>query len=873
MNDIYEHKAKKYKYKYLKLKNQNGGYINNRSIYYNNYYKPFGLYGLHGHIIKNLLNKRGEHIKFVNVLNKRERHIKFIKTNKNPKLSNIEINYIHELPIYDSNDVNFIEDNIIIKHLLENCKEGEYYKDVKSFTFIPYKYDDEKEEITDKEKYEIQNLIDTSYFTDEINRNKNEEFKIDREEEEKKEEEEKREKESFERLKELETKIYEKIIKEHKREGEIEQLIEEIKINERKKEEEIERERERERKREEELIKQIKEKERKEESIRKAREGETEWLSLNKYKKGRHRGLSDYLSRQYVDNFSSASTKILDSESYIIKKLPLIYANEEKNKMIDEKNEYRKNELNLQKERTCINLYSKPTIYKPPDDYIPPDDSEVLLKDELIEKDNKQYLLSDFNLGNILKFNSKISKDSYIYNRTNLGYSGYNIMINKATINCIARHHDDMIFPIRIILDMNPGTLFYDNIYERTFLKFINEKLKKELKFNDDILEKLLSLVKDNKKIDVRPRNAIPDHILNKYNVELEINKIEEINSKNLYNINKLINMLIHKKYSNLDILLKLLFKLLETDILELETDIITLFNYIFKIYFNKEYKYLGFWILKFKNNYTDKEIKENDMSNSRPHNSREQYYVFFMFKYIQFETLAPVFKYPIVNFRNNKIESGGVVELKKILYHEILQLLCSYYNNNIFFYIILKKKSDKDQEKECNLQGEYFTNKKHFFNCTNNWFTYDTETYFTNKKIYIEDDKIDILISKHNIESLIIEMDRKKSNKLLNINNLELIVTNDEKYILLNEEYCLYECYFDYEKSLDEKSREQFVIKLGNLNDEEKDALKKDACIYEKDLDRFYFEDMRRTIAAKFNVFNSDEIEKFYNPIKIQDL
>ena len=871
MNDIYEHKAKKYKYKYLKLKNQNGGYnITNLSIWYKNYYKPFGLYGLHGHIKKDNIN----------VLNTRRRHINFVKTNENPKLHNFEINYIHELPIYDSKDVNFKEDNIIIKHLLKYCIGGEYYKDVKSFEFIPYIYDDPNDNITDKEKYEIQNLIDTSYFTDEINRNKDEELlidirqKIEKEEEEKK----KKERESFERLKILERKIYEiyeKTRREGEREGEgeiesFERLRKEI--DEKKKEREREeKERESAREKEEEEEKKKKEKERKEESRRKAREGETEWLSLNKYKKGRHRGLSDYLSEEYVNNFTSASNKILDSNSYLIE-------NQQNNEDINKKNEYRKNQLIYQKDRTCKELYKHPTIYEPQDD-----SGNILLKDELIENNKKQYLLSDMNLGNKLKFDSKISKDSYVYNSSNLGYSGYNMMINKATINCIATHHD-MIFPIRIILDMNPSTLFYDNIYERTFLKFINEKLKpifnKEAS-NDEALNKLLSLVKDNKKIYVIPRKSILDDIYSEYNV---IDKIEKIDIQNLDDINELIYMLIHKKYSDLDILLKLLLKLLKTDILKLlktdiltlERNIITLFNYIFKIYFNEEYKYLGFWILKFKNNYTDKEIKENDMSHSRPHNSREQYYVFFMFKCKLFEKLAPVLKYPIVNFRNNKIESGGVVELKKTLYHEILQLLCSYYNNKIFFYIILKKKSDKDQKHECNLQGEYFTNKKQFFNCTNNWFTSKTEEYLK-KNIYIEDE-IHILISKHNIESLKIEMERKKSNELSNINNLELLEDDDKKkYILLNQEYCLYECYFDYEKLLDEESvkkklRELFVIKLGNLDNDQKDSLKKDACIYENDLDRFYFEDMRRTIGAKFNVFNSDEIEKFYNPIKIQD-
>ena len=860
MNDIYEHKAKKYKYKYLKLKNElEGGYnITNESIFNNNYYKPFGLYGLHGHIKKDNIN----------VLNTRRRHINFVKTNENPKLHNFEINYIHELPIYDSKDVNFKEDNIIIKHLLKYCIGGEYYKDVKSFEFIPYIYDDPNDNITDKEKYEIQNLIDTSYFTDEINRNKDEEK---REEEESK---------FF--LQELDARARVRIQialqqqqQLHQQQEQHEQHEQQLQAEEIKREREIKiiieemREREREREEQEEDEKKEREKERKKESIRKAREGETEWLSLNKYKKGRHRGLSDYLSEEYVNNFTSASNKILDSNSYLIE-------NQQNNEDINKKNEYRKNQLIYQKDRTCKELYKHPTIYEPQDD-----SGNILLKDELIENNKKQYLLSDMYLGNKLKFDSKISKDSYVYNSSNLGYSGYNMMINKATINCIATHHD-MIFPIRIILDMNPSTLFYDNIYERTFLKFINEILKPIFKeaSNDEALDKLLSLIKDNKKIDVRPKKSIPNDTLNRYNVESEINKIneiDEINSKNLDNINKLIYMLIHKKYSDLDILLKLLLKLLKISIFKLETNITTLFNYIFKIYFNKEYKYLGFWILKFKNNYTDKEIKENDMSHSRPHNSREQYYVFFMFKCKLFEKLAPVLKYPIVNFRNNKIESGGVVELKKTLYHEILQLLCSYYNNKIFFYIILKKKSDKDQKHECNLQGEYFTNKKQFFNCTNNWFTFETEEYLKKKNIYIEDE-INILISKHNIHELKIEIERKKSNELSNINNLELLRDDDDKkYILLNDNYCLYECYFDYEKLLDEKSvkkklRELFVIKLGNLNDEQKDALKKDACIYENDLDRFYFEDMRRTITAKFNVFNSDEIEKFYNPRKIQD-
>jgi hypothetical protein len=166
--DDYYYKYLKYKTKYLELKNQKAGYIKgenitNMGIWENNYYKPFGLYGLYGHI-----TKTDENGKTKNILNERGKYKKFVKDNTDPRLPNNEINYIHELPIYEDNDIVF-EDNIIIKHLLEHCKLSTYYSGIKSFEFVPY----EKNIETDEEEKKISEFIKDTYFVKDMLRNNN----------------------------------------------------------------------------------------------------------------------------------------------------------------------------------------------------------------------------------------------------------------------------------------------------------------------------------------------------------------------------------------------------------------------------------------------------------------------------------------------------------------------------------------------------------------------------------------------------------------------------------------------------------------------------------------------------------------------------
>lgn len=265
-----------------------------------------------------------------NILNERVKYKKFVNDNTDPRLPNNEINYIHDLPIYENDDIVF-KDNIIIKHLLEHCKKGQYYSDIKSFQFVSYKNNIK----TDEEEKKISEFIKDTYFAkDMLNEN-----------------------------------------------------------------------------------------------------NEVDWLTINKYKRNRYRGLDLQQSERYVKAYSEQAEKNLIELQYVTS-----------NKILNEK---RFDELLIQAKRNCKNLYKHYKNFSNGEQNVP-----VLLENELIENKRKQYLLSDFSLGVKYANNPKLSKDAYISSTSKLGKSGYNIMINKATIGCIA-NYNDMLFAIRIILDMN----------------------------------------------------------------------------------------------------------------------------------------------------------------------------------------------------------------------------------------------------------------------------------------------------------------------------------------------------------------------------------------------------------------------------------
>ena len=109
---------------------------------------------------------------------------------------------------------------------------------------------------------------------------------------------------------------------------------------------------------------------------------------------------------------------------------------------------------------------------------------------------------------------------------------------------------------------------------------------------------------------------------------------------------------------------------------------------------------YLGFFLIRY--NLPDEKIPDStheeckhlySFAGSKPHKSKEQYYVMFVFKYYDDDKSIP-YKYFIVNFRCNKIPWGDTGELTKILSSEIRQINCMYVNDHFKLYLLLKKKT-----------------------------------------------------------------------------------------------------------------------------------------------------------------------------------
>jgi hypothetical protein len=568
MNDIYEHKAKKYKYKYLKLKNElEGGNMN------------YGLYGFYSY--------------YGNRLNKRTNNTKFY-----------EKNYVHDLDLQP--DVN--GDNIIIQHLRSNCTIDdtnnitEYYPGIKSFEFVPYGRIDKnnKDDYGNigKDDYDkIQNLIDTTYFTKELD---------------------------------------------------IDNL---------------------------------------------------QWTKLNKLKMYRYKGYSSEISETIINSYADKASELLTDEAKY---------------EADGLTEIRKKALELQSNRRCNAIHN----YTNKSSSI--QDPKEMLLEELIETNEKQLLLSTVKTGESYNnTNSKVYRDPFTLVNEKLGVLSWNMIINKATVNCIMDNHK-ILFPIRIILDMNPKTLFYDNIMNTG-------------------------------------------------------------------------------KFKN----------------------------------------YMGFFLIRFKN---DDDI---DTLKSRPHDSKEQYYIFFIFKNISPGFDFPLYTYTLTSFRNNIVNWGTVTDKRTVLYHEIIQLICMYLNNSVYFYLIsYNNKSDKS-------------------NNIKSWIHPDDLEYIN------FENEIHILVSKHNIEYIeqqlkkeqMTEDDKKEQMSEDDEEWTEVVKKIKKKKYIQYKDYKLFKCHFDWYDDIENK----LCIKLGDMSQEKKNKLKQEFCINNLD-DKLYTLDLKRYIQpiALNNVNKEHELHDF---------
>jgi hypothetical protein len=425
---------------------------------------------------------------------------------------------------------------------------------------------------------------------------------------------------------------------------------------------------------------------------------ELRWTTLNQLKRFRYKGYSDEISREIIDSYADKATELLgDENNYKVD----VDVDVDVDVIYDDITKIRQEALQLISVRKCEDIHKH---HNKSENYT--GSYEKILLDEIIDVKQKQLLLSSVVTGLKYENNPTIYRDPFTLVNEKLGILSWNMIINKATINCIMKNHD-VLFPMRIILDMNPETLFYDNI-------------------------------------------------------------------------------MITKKYSN----------------------------------------YMGFFLVRF--------INDNDeyTVNSKPHDSDEQYYIFFIFKNENNFFKLPLFTYTLTNFRNNIINWGTVTEKKTVLFHEILQLICMYLNDNVHFYLIsIENKSDHKSENYNNIKSWIHSADLKYINF---------------------DNEIHILVSKYDIVSV--------NDKLGNQNKIQ--IKDNYKFIQYNN-YKLIQCHFGWYD--DDLSQDRFCIKLGDMVQEEKDKLKKNACINELN-DRLYKLDKKRYIQSMGlnNVSTENEIDKF---------
>jgi hypothetical protein len=406
------------------------------------------------------------------------------------------------------------------------------------------------------------------------------------------------------------------------------------------------------------------------------------WTTLNQLKRFRYRGYSDKISKTIIDSYAAKATELLGDENK--------YKSDK-----DDITKIRRKALKLQRDRKCGDIHKHPN-----ESTNILDSYEKILLEEVIDDNEKQLLLSSIKTGIKYGNNPKIHMDPYSLFNEKLGILSWNMIINKATINCIMKYHN-VLFPIRIILDIKPETLFYENILES-------------------------------------------------------------------------------KKFSN----------------------------------------YIGFFLIRFKND-SDEYTK-----NSKPNDSDEQYYIFFIFKKEMRFVSFPLYTYTLTNFRNNIVNWGTVTEKKTVLFHEILQLICIYLNNNVHFYLVSNE----------NKSDNYHNIKTWIFSGDLKYINFDNE--------------IHILVSKDNIDTVADKLGKQ-------IWEYE----NKYKYIQYNENYRLFQCHFGWY----DDPTDRFCIKLGNMNKDKIQNLKQNACIYKLE-DKLFKLDQKRLIQPNglINVNIDDDVRNF---------
>jgi hypothetical protein len=277
----------------------------------------------------------------------------------------------------------------------------------------------------------------------------------------------------------------------------------------------------------------------------------------------------------------------------------------------------------------------------------------------------------------------------------------------------------------------------------------------------------------------------------------------------------------------------------------------------------SKNIKYIGYFIARIKLDELDRpsivdpECKRlYDYKFDKIPESKEQYFVIFVFKNSDKDVKYDFDRYILTDFRLQRIHWGNLTRSKRVLLIEIQQLMCSYFkeegNNKIYFYLLSEYETGTNEpvNKICKSQKEEVDEEENDKiknkDCYQAWLDKDTIKKFNKHKIILTGDSYKIFVAKKDLneiyDELVIRNEEaiEKEDISFNIPHNDptfkrLIITEkiteeiDESVKVSVKEYILLPCHFKWEKK-DKKNT--FVLKHGDLNWDEYNLGRKVDCL-----------------------------------------
>lgn len=262
--------------------------------------------------------------------------------------------------------------------------------------------------------------------------------------------------------------------------------------------------------------------------------------------------------------------------------------------------------------------------------------------------------------------------------------------------------------------------------------------------------------------------------------------------------------------------------------------------NYLFyeQIEKSNNIKYIGYFIARINldklenTQIIDPECERlYDYTFNKIQDSKEQYFVIFIFKNEDKNIKYDIDRYILTDFRMQRIHWGDLTRSKRVLFIEIEQLMCSLLYEKTYFYLLSEYETGEMNNiiQKCNSQNEEITNvinnKKNNKDCFEAWLHSSTFKLLNNNKIKLKGQSYNIFVSKKKIEDIQKELENKIQ--------CFLPVNKDFKHLLITEkidndtvkEYILFPCHFKWETIIntnnDKKygNKKTFVLKHGYLD------------------------------------------------------